>query len=237
MKPLLNKYTKYYNQLIESRKLLDRKFKSGCGFEKHHIVPKSLGGNNAKSNTVVLTPREHGLAHILLTRMYIGEAKGKMCYALIALSKNRNKHRTALTSREYESLRKAYYAIQQDPDYRALRSANTAKQWTPERRAAVAEKTRQQWITGPKREIYASAEYRTKKSKQMKHRWQNPNYIKEQSEKASAQWAEGGSLRDRSSKYSSCGTHLRPTKNPHSRNFGPGINKVQGVTPGSSSTL
>ena len=42
-----------------------------------------------------------------------------------------------------------------------------------------------------------SDEYRTKKSKQMKQRWQDPNYIKEQSEKAKAQWADGGSLRDR----------------------------------------
>jgi hypothetical protein len=197
MEPLLNKYTKYYNQLVTSRKAMDRKFKTGCGFEKHHIIPKSLGGSNLKSNIVVLTPREHGLAHILLTRMYLGQAKGKMCYALIALSKGRNKYRAILTSREYESLRKAYYAVQQDPDYRALRSANAAKQWTPERKAAVAKKARQQWIDGPKREIFSSNAYRNKKAHQMKERWKDPEYIKEQSNNAKNQWAVGGSLRSR----------------------------------------
>ena len=182
-------YSKIYHQLIDSRKAMNRKYITGCGYERHHILPKSLGGTNDKSNIVVLTPREHCLAHILLTRMYDGEAKGKMCYALIALSKCRNSKRTKITSRDYDRLRKAYYSAQKDPDYKALRSANTAKQWTPERRAAVAEKTRKQWLDGSKREYYSSVEYKTLCSEQMKERWKNPEYIAEQSNAAKAQWA------------------------------------------------
>ena len=186
----MNKYTKIYNSLVESRKILDRKFTTGCGFERHHIIPKSLGGTNDKSNIVVFTPREHCIAHILLSKMYSGEAKGKMCYALISLSKLRNKNRAAISSREYDRLRKAHYAAMMDPDYRALRSANTAKQWTPERRASVSAKTKQQWIDGPKRESFSSEEYSIKKSKQMKERWQDPEYQKFISESAKIQWQD-----------------------------------------------
>lgn len=184
-------HAKQYQLLVETRKQIDRKFFTGCGFERHHIIPKSLGGTNDKSNIVVLTPREHCLAHMLLAKMYTGEARGKMCYALISLAKLRNKNRSAITSREYERLRKAHTAATMDPDYRALRSANTAKQWTPERRAAVAEKTRQQWQNGPKRESFASDAYRSKKSEQMKQRWQDSDYINEQSSQAKEQWKKG----------------------------------------------
>lgn len=38
--------------------------------EKHHIVPKCLGGGNEKSNITTLTAREHFLVHYILTRIY-----------------------------------------------------------------------------------------------------------------------------------------------------------------------
>lgn len=183
-----NKYTKWYVSLVESRKQLDRKFITNCGLEKHHIIPKSLGGNNGKDNIVVLTPKEHCLAHILLTKMYTGTAKGKMCYALIALSKARNKHRAKITSREYDSLRRALNIASQDPDFKKLRSENTKKQWTPERRAAVSAKAKQQWQQTNLREIFSSDEYKNKKSEQMKSRWLDPEYQKQQSDAAKTQW-------------------------------------------------
>ena len=80
--PLNNKYTKYYTQLVESRKQLNRQFSTGCGLEKHHIIPKSLGGTDNKNNIVVFTPREHCLAHMLLAKMYNGTAKAKMINAI-----------------------------------------------------------------------------------------------------------------------------------------------------------
>jgi hypothetical protein len=38
--------------------------------EKHHIVPRCMGGNNAKINLVRLTPEEHYLAHQLLVKIH-----------------------------------------------------------------------------------------------------------------------------------------------------------------------
>ena len=37
--------------------------------EQHHIVPRSEGGSNKKSNKVELTPREHHLCHLILIRL------------------------------------------------------------------------------------------------------------------------------------------------------------------------
>jgi hypothetical protein len=168
-------------------------------YEKHHIIPKSMGGSDRKSNIAILTPREHALAHLLLVRFLTGKHKAQMVFALKTMISYRNKHRDQLTTRQYEILRKSFQTQSQTSEYSAWRSEITKAQWTPERRASVAEKARQQWKTGPKREIYASNEYRNKKSRQMKERWQDPNYINEQSEKAKIQWADGGSLRNKQS--------------------------------------
>ena len=188
--PLNNKYTKIYNQLVASRLQLGRIFRVGCGLEKHHIVPKSLGGSDAKSNLVAFTPREHCLAHMLLAKMYAGSSKAKMITAISSMVQLRNKNRSSITTREYGRLRKAHSIAVMDPEYRAYRSELTRKQWTPERRASVAEKARQQWKDGPKREVFSSDTYRNKKSQQMKERWQDPDYIKEQSDRTTQQWQD-----------------------------------------------
>lgn len=59
-------YKKHYSLLIERAK---SRVLSGYT-EKHHIIPRCMGGNNSKSNLVVLTPEEHYVAHQLLVKMY-----------------------------------------------------------------------------------------------------------------------------------------------------------------------
>jgi nitrate/TMAO reductase-like tetraheme cytochrome c subunit len=46
--------------------------------EKHHIVPRSMGGSNKKDNLVALSPRVHFIAHWLLWKAY---KNGKMANA------------------------------------------------------------------------------------------------------------------------------------------------------------
>jgi hypothetical protein len=43
--------------------------------ERHHVIPKSIGGNDESSNIVVLTAEEHYIAHLLLVKMYPKEPK------------------------------------------------------------------------------------------------------------------------------------------------------------------
>lgn len=42
-----------------------------CGYvERHHVIPRCMGGTDAKDNLVDLTPEEHYVAHQLLVKMY-----------------------------------------------------------------------------------------------------------------------------------------------------------------------
>lgn len=38
--------------------------------ETHHIIPRCIGGKNDKSNLVLLSAREHSLAHVLLAKIH-----------------------------------------------------------------------------------------------------------------------------------------------------------------------
>lgn len=71
---LNNKYTKWYFNIIESVKCKNRiKLRksdiSYVYYENHHIVPKSLGGSDIKTNLVLLTLKEHYIVHLLLCNM------------------------------------------------------------------------------------------------------------------------------------------------------------------------
>ncbi len=60
------------NYLMIYEKLINRaKDRSIDGYtEKHHIIPKCIGGTNDPSNLVKLTPEEHYLAHLLLIKIH-----------------------------------------------------------------------------------------------------------------------------------------------------------------------
>ena len=70
-------YKLIYDSLVERGK---NRILDGYG-ENHHIVPKSLGGNDDKSNLVKLTAREHFICHYLLTKIY--PPKTKKYYSMI----------------------------------------------------------------------------------------------------------------------------------------------------------
>ena len=100
---LQNKYTTWYNSIInraQNRELLGYS-------EKHHILPKSLGGSNNSNNLVRLTAREHFVCHLLLPKMLSGQNKAKMIHAAWALAnlENDNQQRYTITNRIYESIK------------------------------------------------------------------------------------------------------------------------------------
>ena len=100
---LENKYTKWYFQLIESTKTRKADIEY---FEKHHIMPKCLGGSNASENLVRFTAREHFIAHLLLTKMLNGPSKRKMIFALFRMTSGNNKQqRYNLNNRSYELIK------------------------------------------------------------------------------------------------------------------------------------
>lgn len=99
---LQNKYNTWYYSIINRRTIKPEGYS-----ERHHIIPKSLGGSNDQSNLVYLTAREHFLVHWLLTKMCEGENKKKMYFAMYSLSWTRKNVDRIVSSWQYEAAKKA----------------------------------------------------------------------------------------------------------------------------------
>ena len=99
-------YKWHYDKLIETR--IKRELDPNEYYEKHHILPKSMGGSNCKSNLVYLTGREHFLAHWLLWRMHVNTIyDSKAAFAFHCMT-TLNQSKTKLSSRGYHEARSAY---------------------------------------------------------------------------------------------------------------------------------
>ena len=73
-------YQSHYNKLIERAK---RRCIDGYT-ERHHVIPKCLGGSNNNENLVRLTAREHFVAHQLLVKIY--PSNNNLIFAAIAMT-------------------------------------------------------------------------------------------------------------------------------------------------------
>lgn len=73
--------------------------------EKHHIIPKCMGGSDKKTNLVSLTAREHFIAHVLLVKMF-PEQKGLI--NAVHMMCNFNKLQDRSKNRMYGWLRKRH---------------------------------------------------------------------------------------------------------------------------------
>jgi len=72
--------------------------------EKHHIIPKCIGGTDDLSNLVALTPEEHFVAHQLLIKIYPNEPK--LIFAVKMMCVKTPKHKRG--NKMYGWLRKKY---------------------------------------------------------------------------------------------------------------------------------
>lgn len=100
---LNNKYKKWYDLIVKraAGRLLEGYY------ENHHILPKSLGGNDLDNNLVKLTAREHFICHLLLTKMVEGDNKYKMIKAAKMMSNRHGpgQNRYRVTNRIYNLLK------------------------------------------------------------------------------------------------------------------------------------
>lgn len=112
-------YQKAYDSIIQNR--LANSLPEGMYCEKHHIKPRSLGGSNAKSNIVRLTPREHFLAHRCLAKVY----GGKMWAALAYMSRGATKSAKGvkISSRLYDMIKR------KDAEWRSIAYAGENNYW------------------------------------------------------------------------------------------------------------
>ena len=73
-------------------------------YELHHIIPKSSGGSNDKSNLVALTARQHYIAHWMLWKAY-GENMTRAFFMMSSVGKYER-----VSSKTYDKARKDYSA-------------------------------------------------------------------------------------------------------------------------------
>ncbi len=136
-----NKYQKWYLCFIEHAK--NRQLDGY--FEKHHVLPKKLGGDDSSENIVQVTAREHFVLHSLLTRFTVGEARRKMCYALSFFRTNNKNHNRTLNSRQYGVARKALSEARKgaQPSEKCKAAVSKARKGVPvseEARAKIGQK-------------------------------------------------------------------------------------------------
>ena len=104
-------YQKIHDQIINRAQLSNRKRvpftqKDYVYYEKHHIIPKCLGGLNNKENLVLLTAREHFLIHWLLHRIYPEDSRIGFAFFRTSFSVTNNRN-IKISSRTYKELKEA----------------------------------------------------------------------------------------------------------------------------------
>jgi len=177
-----NKYSRWYEQLIN--KARNRGTIDGYT-ETHHVIPRSLGGDNTKQNLVKLTAREHYVAHALLWKMKLpGVAGSKMAFAFNTFIRKmhvNNEHSYNISSRIYESFRIHYANI--------LRSTMTGsgnhfygKKHSEETRRIIGEKSKlKEFKRGPDNPNWGkkqnvSPEGKARKLAAHKKHWADPSW-------------------------------------------------------------
>lgn len=154
-------YTKIYATIVlraqseRTERLILKK--QGKYFETHHIMPKSFGGNNDKSNLALLTAREHFICHWLLVKMYpVGSIeRGKMLNALWRMQGISNNHKNRyINCRVYEYLRTEFARRQKEIEHQqGTQNSQYGKKWftssyTGESRSFRNTPPSNEWVPG-----------------------------------------------------------------------------------------
>jgi hypothetical protein len=145
-----NKYTRIYYTIIQQAQI---RVKPETYTENHHIIPKSLGGDNSKDNLVALTAREHFVCHLLLTKMTEGDARSKMAMAVFYLTgrgKAKERNNVIKSSRLYQKL-KEDFAIYNSKQHKGCkqppRTTETRQRLTESKTGKLNPNYKCDWVT------------------------------------------------------------------------------------------
>jgi len=94
-------YQRIYNLIVDRA----RKRVLPVYTEKHHVLPKCMGGSNEKGNIVAVTAKEHYLCHRLLCEIYPENKPLKKAYHLICTVRTREQKRHIPSGRVIERVK------------------------------------------------------------------------------------------------------------------------------------
>jgi hypothetical protein len=127
-------YQKIYNQLIEKAISENRRKGIDVYYERHHIIPKCIGGANDKTNLVLLTAREHFVAHKLLCEIYPDDSNLEHAIWRMAHQQTKlHKRDYIISSYEYER-----YKILHSKKIKKVGLANKGKRHSNETRKKMS---------------------------------------------------------------------------------------------------
>ena len=216
-----------YDRLMESRKKLKRKKGDGVYYELHHIIPAHYFANeqypdgrdnpaaNHPSNLVLLTAKEHYIAHLLLR---IFDPCAANILAFIAMAQwNKKKGRYTVTARTYAKVKEDNSKLSSDrmekmwqnPDTREKLMANLQRNInSPENRKATSERMKDmhennEVYTQKLRKVHSERmtylhandeqfqeDRDNRGSETMNKLWQNPGFVEDRRRDGSKQMNE-----------------------------------------------
>lgn len=95
-------YKLIYTNIIEDAK---KRVKPQEYCEKHHIIPRCLGGENTKDNVVFLSGKEHFISHWLLTKIYKND-KINFAFWMMCVGSKKLQQRYIPSGKIYEKAKK-----------------------------------------------------------------------------------------------------------------------------------
>lgn len=76
-------------------------------YEKHHIIPRCMGGTDDKTNLVLLLPGEHYVAHQLLVKMH--PHNYKLLSALVKMTGKPSRNHSRISNKMYSWIRTRFF--------------------------------------------------------------------------------------------------------------------------------
>lgn len=130
-------YQRHYDILVNrarNRKLISY-------FEKHHVIPRCLGGGDEAENIVKLTAEEHYVAHQLLVKIHPENRKLVFAAWMMCNGKKRNNKRYAWLKRKQLQVLSETHRGRKMPESNRhkLIAANTGRKCSEETRRKISE--------------------------------------------------------------------------------------------------
>lgn len=136
----------YYHRYIKFIEYFSKNPATTESAEEHHILPRSMGGDDSSNNLVLLSPKGHLIAHHLLWRAYRNAEMASAFWFMSHIEKD--KQWIKITAREYQKLKEDKSKFQKEVGSKVMTGLWSTDRtfmveqliasWTEERRGSVS---------------------------------------------------------------------------------------------------